>query len=56
MQLTCFLGVVQQTCPHAVKDVLNNELDIDLDVLDLPAFRKLDKYVGDAVGRRKLRY
>ena len=30
--------------------------DVDLDALDLPAFLKIDRYVGDAVGRRQLRH
>ena len=57
VQLCGFLRVVQSACSRAVKDTgATSEIDLDLDELDLPAFHKIDEYVSEAVGRRKLRH
>jgi hypothetical protein len=55
MQIIGFLRVVQEACSRAVKDTSDGDLDLDLDALDLPAFLKVDEYVRQAAGRRKLR-
>ena len=55
-QLCGFLVAVQKACPEAVNDVnLGQDIDINLDELDMPAFVKVDTYVANAVGRKKKR-
>ena len=49
-------SVVREACSRAVKDTASDNIDIDLDALDLPAFLVVDKYVSEAVGRRKQRH
>ena len=54
-QLCGFLRVVQAACSRSVTDGVEGDIEIDLDALDLPAFLKVDEYVSEAVGRRKMR-
>ena len=56
VQLCGFLGIVKDACGRAVKDTPAGEVDIDLDILDLPAFLQVDKFVSECVGRRRLRH
>ena len=57
LQLCRFLSVVQEACTRAVKDTAGegNNLAIDLDELDMPAFTKIDKFVSEAIGAKRKR-
>ena len=55
VQLCRFVGLMQEVCRRAVKDTAE-DMEIDLDALDMPAFLTLDKYVSECVGRRKGRH
>ena len=45
------VGIVEDSCKKAIDQTNPNEVEIDIDLLDLPTFIKLNRYVEDCIKR-----